>query len=620
MKQELFINDQRVDLPENEKITFNFKSNFLNDISKINQSFSQTIKLSKTLRNQKIFDLADLLSYNSSFPRQYHNARFVRNGIEIFKGLAQIIEYRDDNYEIFLKWGELSELQALMNQDLNLNEYLDDGTFVEWSQNSPVVTNAKPSDYGFLQYFYKGDAMPQPDPQKKLANLHPSVVVWHILQKIQEKANLEFVFRPETENWLKNAAVLCNQRKMSDKINSFSSNFNFNTTLKPSSWAANYRFMDFNIINNVIGVEKQKITYTNSSHEEIDVPALFISKEISNFKLNFIFNYVLSNSNTNGITIYKIVNGVASSLEHFSGTSIYMGINQTIIEDTYYTVAVNVGTNQSVSIISLTNNNSNIQFNHTYDSDLQVPYPTKFFPIYRNLPKIKITDFIKNICNLTGTWAMRNPADPLNRITFVPMSEIYDKKNIGLDWSLKLKGDIKGVKYVYLPAQQNTIQYAADEAVNVRGAYNVLSANKTLPQQADLATMVFSASETGLNDVAVINQYEFEKDDDGVESVEYIEVKPRICKIGIVANWGDYCLTFNEMDFETLLSQFYVQYQNLVKKPIVVTADFRLNELDLKNLDYTVPIYLRKYGRFYGIISIQESNGIGKAELLQLTI
>ena len=50
----LFIDGKLVDLDDNTKITLNFKSNIFTDLSKIVSNNSYTIKLPKTIRNQRI--------------------------------------------------------------------------------------------------------------------------------------------------------------------------------------------------------------------------------------------------------------------------------------------------------------------------------------------------------------------------------------------------------------------------------------------------------------------------------------------------------------------------------------------------------------------------------------
>ena len=56
MTEELYINNKRVDMNADTKITLNFKSNILGDISKITSSNSQTISLPKTNHNRNMID------------------------------------------------------------------------------------------------------------------------------------------------------------------------------------------------------------------------------------------------------------------------------------------------------------------------------------------------------------------------------------------------------------------------------------------------------------------------------------------------------------------------------------------------------------------------------------
>lgn len=63
----------------------------------------------------------------------------------------------------------------------------------------------------------------------------------------------------------------------------------------------------------------------------------------------------------------------------------------------------------------------------------------------------------------------------------------------------------------------------------------------------------------------------------------------------------------------------YAYLSKIMENPIVITEKLRLNEHDLRTLDYTVPVYLAKYGAYFAIVSIsRDSKGISKCELLKL--
>ena len=56
-----------------------------------------------------------------------------------------------------------------------------------------------------------------------------------------------------------------------------------------------------------------------------------------------------------------------------------------------------------------------------------------------------------------------------------------------------------------------------------------------------------------------------------------------------------------------------------VERPVIVSTEVRLSEIDLKTLDLSRAVYLSQYGRYYAILKVQTSKtDICKVELLQL--
>lgn len=59
--------------------------------------------------------------------------------------------------------------------------------------------------------------------------------------------------------------------------------------------------------------------------------------------------------------------------------------------------------------------------------------------------------------------------------------------------------------------------------------------------------------------------------------------------------------------------------QEVIYRPYMVTESFMLDEFDLRDLDYTIPIYLDKYNSHFAIVSIQrDAAGKCKCELIKL--
>lgn len=59
--------------------------------------------------------------------------------------------------------------------------------------------------------------------------------------------------------------------------------------------------------------------------------------------------------------------------------------------------------------------------------------------------------------------------------------------------------------------------------------------------------------------------------------------------------------------------------RQILNKPILITENFELNEFDLRDLDFSVPVYLNKYNAYFAIVSItRDSKGICKCEMIKL--
>ena len=100
---------------------------------------------------------------------------------------------------------------------------------------------------------------------------------------------------------------------------------------------------------------------------------------------------------------------------------------------------------------------------------------------------------------------------------------------------------------------------------------------------------------------------------------ELEDVEPRIL---FETNEGDLSkASFAELAWRELLGKYYNAYQTMIRRPVVIKEKIEISDVDLREIDVTVPVYLAQYGRYYAIISIKaEDTGICECELLQLEV
>ena len=189
MTEELYINGETVDIKPDAATTLNYKSNLLGDISKITSSNSQTIQCPKTTRNRKIFDNPGAPAYVSDKRYNRYSARLVRNGIEIVRVGYAVLLSSSETYEIALYWGVMANFQAWVDKAAKLNE-LTGTEALTWGANitATSLSQMKSAGYGYAKYDCGVS-------NTNLANIHPSVTAWWILNRIATQAGFTFEIR-----------------------------------------------------------------------------------------------------------------------------------------------------------------------------------------------------------------------------------------------------------------------------------------------------------------------------------------------------------------------------------------------------------------------------------------
>ena len=152
--QRLYIDGELVDLGEDTKFTLSIKSNLFREISDIVSNNSYTIKLPKTVRNQRILGHSDLVQNGGgTFPYKYHTAQYFRNGVQLIRnGRAAVMSVGDD-FEISIVWGLYPAFSELVDNDIALNELESDARLL-WPSNITIDTYANAVTRGYFYALY----------------------------------------------------------------------------------------------------------------------------------------------------------------------------------------------------------------------------------------------------------------------------------------------------------------------------------------------------------------------------------------------------------------------------------------------------------------------------------
>ena len=251
-------------------------------------------------------------------------------------------------------------------------------------------------------------------------------------------------------------------------------------------------------------------------------------------------------------------------------------------------------------------------FSETIDLGVDDKVNSRFYFV-PNLPDMKQIDFLKSITWMLGMFAI--PSDT-GTIRFIPFDTLDDNKPDSVDWSGKL---IKAYRET-MPreisyqldnmAQKNRFKYKEDDTVTRDYDGTVIVDDKNLEYENDAVELEFAASSTR-NGVAYIPIYSY--NENGELEYDSGNVEPRILMLSGTDG------IFEPLAWNNLLDDYYATYKGFVRRPKVIKEYIKLNPVELKNLDLTVPVYLKQYGSYFAIVNVKtKDNDICEVKLLKM--
>jgi hypothetical protein len=584
MKEELYIKGESVDLGDSE-ITLNFKSNLLGDISKITASNSYTITLPRTNKNIRLLEFPDVAGHESYMMRDYFNAEYYRNGVKLFDAKAVLISCSEDGFDVALTWGMSEKFIQLINDDKSIQEFAD--MALPW--NSSTTYDNGLVDGQLSHGYIRHNAGIDVDSNRDKIFIHPSVNCMRLLEEIASYYGIAMEWG-SYKQYIELLYLPLISQKANPKYNYYFAEIKLEYPGTPNTVVKYVQTnMTLGIYNHVMGLT---IHLNGSGNYRIE----------SNVKTK-------NSANPIYLLIDKDNNNIYSSAFTYDGNCMYSFNKEYLTEekDLYLHIDFQSQIDESYNnYIKITD----IELND------EAQYYT-YYPIGSNLPDISVVDFIKQICWLFGLFAIKIDTG----VFFMPVSKIIDNKKKAVDWSKKLVPTgwtAKETSYTFGDfAQKNYFRYEENENAKSADGYMVVQ-NNTLDHEKDLVKLPYTAGGDN-GDMRAVPYFKWSEDG---TTVELEDCGDRIMQLVISFDSQgkeDARLDFSDLKFQNRVSRFGLSsYQDLIKSPFVIKDTFRLTEIDLKNIDYTIPVYIERYAAFFAIISIKSQGDYSECELLKL--
>ena len=253
----------------------------------------------------------------------------------------------------------------------------------------------------------------------------------------------------------------------------------------------------------------------------------------------------------------------------------------------------------------------------------EVPYGGNF-PIGKNLPYIKVTDFLKCICILTSTFPSQLFIG--GTLTFADIVNLWEAKAQAVDWTKKLipseasnhprQTDFSVEDY----CQHNIYKWKEDDTVYQQHNADMTIDNKTLEYTQDVCTLPFAATDG--NRIPIYEweskQYTFGRTTRTVQvATKYKACKDRI--VNLTKNDAGYAeLAFN-IDLQSIFDSKLEKLRKTVANPHQIVERFNLSDLEILDFDETKPVYLAQYGAYFAVLEIKTtSSGYSEVTMIEL--
>ena len=262
--------------------------------------------------------------------------------------------------------------------------------------------------------------------------------------------------------------------------------------------------------------------------------------------------------------------------------------------------------------------------------------------LMNNLPDISCMTLMKALFFMLGAFPAINTAGEIVPVYYTALKENVVAGN-AVDWSRKITSEYSalpskttykvsgfGQRNYYIMKnddvdgkgeEDDTDVYASGIGV-INVGNEVIEKNKTIIQLPFYAPYIKNKKDPFRSTGNTLKFWYIENDEVKTKEAKpcFGMIKPLVQKTGGNPTGVEWMGMEVWNGFATITSdESYAYLSKIMENSIVVEEKLHLNEHDLRNIDYSVPVYLAKYGAYFAIVSItRDSKGISKCELLKL--
>lgn len=658
MTYELYINDVLCDLTQDETLSLVYQSPIFSELDIIQSNRSYNISLPMTENNMRAIEHSQRTDVDSDVPYKRLAARLYQDGVALFDCGVAVITSIADTIDVTLTWGNVDNFQTLFDADMS---DLADTLYsmglgnIAWNESIKRVT---PPNHADLGYFYVDFGM---GVRSYPECLHPCIGLDKVIEAIEKYNGIKIADKARlyghgnypdlvplvSENGDKNSnkeevSQLQPRIYISETFGSSYMYFSIHSLIKDQREFAKI-FDSNNFLN-------PKILYYdvasgNVAHVTIEDPLRdYFVVEIAqkpedewsprpDKRPDSVTLRIVGYNNFSDKDLEELYS--VSSFNRMGDSYLFTNISEEIDISRYDKISIAIDMYPGTVWAGYNYIPINA-FVYLYIDWSDIVYPT-MFPVAPNLPDMSQGDFISALLAREGLFAYADLEEP-DTIRLMSADDIVAKLNKSdfVDWSGKVI--LNDSRRVDMPngsefeiedyAQKNTLDYENDDDVKAKTEGVITIENEKLERENEAVSLPFSASDnTSENGIecAIIRMFSTSESSD---RIDYTEPSPRILtqneyKPETDSQTGEYVGIFTREQYfggeQGIVATKYKTLQAILRRFRMITVNARLSPVDLRQLDYTRPVYISQFGSMFAIYSIETGeNNISECKLIQL--
>lgn len=649
MTYELYINDVLCDLTQDETLTLVYQSPIFSELDIIQSNRSYNISLPMTENNMRAIEHSQRTDVDSDVPYKRLAARLYQDGVALFDCGVAVITSIADTIDVTLTWGNVDNFQTLFDADMS---DLADTLYsmglgnIAWNESIKRVTPPNHRDLGFFYVDFGMGVRSYPE------CLHPCIGLDKVIEAIEKYNGIKIADKARLYGHGNYPDLVPLVSENCDEKSNEAEAAIIQPGLDIQGYTVFYYFNFYtvackqdprNILNE--GISKEA-WFDVSSNDKAGVK---INAPIGDYFIVEMGQY-LSPSAPDKISIKILCAPVDSVYYWYDLEEVFSVDSYMKVGNSYYFHPINESLDVSkykMLVISIYPPEG--YYTHFVTADIRlnisvsvfldwsdIVYPT-MFPVAPNLPDMSQGDFISALLAREGLFAYADLEEP-DTIRLMSADDIVAKLNKSdfVDWSGKVI--LNDSRRVDMPngsefeiedyAQKNTLDYENDDDVKAKTEGVITIENEKLERENEAVSLPFSASDnTSGNGIecAIIRMFSTSESSD---RIDYTEPSPRILtqneyKPETDSQTGEYVGIFTREQYfggeQGIVATKYKTLQDILRRFRMITVNARLSPVDLRQLDYTRPVYISQFGSMFAIYSIETGeNNISECKLIQL--